>query len=106
IAFLGDTDAPEVLQRYEGYVDAHRRAGLTIDPELTVPANFEVESAEAALGMLLERGIPFDGVFAASDLIGLGVIRCLLRTGVSVPGDVSVVGYDNLQLAAYSHPSL
>ena len=106
IAFLGDTDAPEILQRYEGYIEAHRRAGLSIDPELTVPANFEVESAEAALSMLLERNIQFDGVFAGSDLIALGVIRCLLKSGVSVPGDVSVVGYDNIQLAAYSHPSL
>ena len=106
IAFFGDTDAPEVLRRYEGYIEAHRRAGHPVDPELTVPANFEIESAEAALGMLLERGIPFDGVFAASDLVAFGVIRSLLKAGVSVPEEVSVVGYDNLQLSAYSHPSL
>jgi DNA-binding LacI/PurR family transcriptional regulator len=106
IAFFGDTDAPEVLQRYEGYVEAHRRAGLAVDPELTVPSNFEIESAEAAVGTLLERNILFDGVFAASDLIALGAMRRLLKGGVSIPDDVSVVGYDNLRLSAYSHPSL
>lgn len=106
IAFIGDTQAPEVLQRHEGYVDAHCRANLWVDPELTVPANFEVDSAEAALSRLIERGILFDGIFAASDLIALGVVRCLMKNGIAVPGDVSIVGYDNLQLAAYSHPSL
>ena len=106
IAFVGDTDVPEMLQRYEGYIDAHRRAGLSVDPELTLPATIEVESADAALSMLLERGIPFDGVFAASDLIALGAIRSLLKSGLSVPSEVSVVGYDNLRLAAYAHPSL
>lgn len=106
IAFFGDTEAPQVLQRYEGYIEAHRRTGLAVDPELTVPATFEIESAEAAVNMLLERGIAFDGIFAASDLIALGVIRSLLKAGVSIPGDVSIVGYDNLRLAAYCHPSL
>ena len=106
IAFLGDIDTPEMRQRYQGYVEAHRRAGLSADPDLIVPANFEIESAESALSMLLERGIEFDGVFAGCDLIALGAIRCLLKAGISVPGDVSVVGYDNLKIAAYSRPSL
>ena len=106
IAFLGDIDAPEMRQRYEGYIEAHRRAGFSVDPDLTVSANFEIESAEAALGILLERGIEFDGVFAGCDIIALGVIRCLVKAGISVPRDVSVVGYDNLKIAACSLPSL
>ncbi len=106
IAFLGDTAAPEILQRYEGYITAHRRAGVMLDPNLTMPANFEVESAEAAVNTLLERDVEFDGVFAASDLIALGVVRSLLKARIRVPEDVSIVGYDNLQLSAYSHPSI
>lgn len=106
IAFLGDVDTPEMRQRYQGYVEAHHRAGISADPNLLIPANFEIESAEAALSTLLERGAEFDGVFAACDLIALGAIRCLLKAGISVPGDVSVVGYDNLKIAAYSLPSL
>lgn len=106
IVFAGDTGAPEVQQRYEGYVDAHRRAGLTVDPGLIVPANFEVDSAEYAISALLEKGLQFDGVFGASDLIALGAVRSLFKARIAVPRDVSVVGYDNVQLAAYSHPSL
>lgn len=106
IAFLGDTAAPEVQQRYEGYVEAHRRLGLTVDPALIVPAQFEISYAEAAVDGLIGRGLDFDGIFAAGDLIALGAIRSLLKTGRRVPEDVAVIGYDNIQLSAYTHPSL
>lgn len=106
IAFLGDIEAPEVVQRYQGYVRALEEAGLPLDPALVVPAHFEVEFAEAAVDTLIARRIDFDGVVAASDMIALGAIRSLLHAGRRVPGDVSVVGYDNVQFARYSHPAL
>ncbi len=55
---------------------------------------------------LLNRGVSFDGVFAASDLIALGVIRAVRRAGLSVPGDVSVVGYDDILLSQLSMPTV
>ena len=73
---------------------------------LIIPARFEVESAEAALNALLSEGLDFDGVFGSSDLVALGAIRSLSQAGRQVPADVSVVGYDNIDLAAYSLPSL
>lgn len=106
IAFLGDTAAPEVQQRYEGYVEAHRRSGLLVDPALIVPAQFEINYAEAAVDGLIGRGLKFDGIFAAGDLIALGAIRSLLKAQRKIPGEVAVIGYDNIQLSAYTHPSL
>ena len=106
LAFVGDTSNTEINQRYEGYVDAHRRADLEVDPDLTLQAGFDVESSEAAITSLLERGIPFDAVVSGNDLIAMAAIRCLTREGLKVPSDVSVVGYDDLQLSAYGHPSL
>jgi len=106
IAFFGDTEAPELQQRLDGFIRAHERAGVPVNPDLILPAHFEIESAEAAVGALLSRDIPFDGVFAGSDLIGLGAIRALRRSGRDVPSDVSVVGYDNVMLAAYANPAL
>ena len=106
IAFLGDMAAPEVQQRYQGYVEAHRRAGMEVDPALAVPAQFEISFAEAAVDSLLGRGLAFDGIFAAGDLIALGAIRSLLKANRNVPEDVAVVGYDNIQLSAYTRPSL
>ncbi|MEM7723428.1 MAG: LacI family DNA-binding transcriptional regulator [Pseudomonadota bacterium] len=106
ILFLGDVEAPEALQRYRGYQAALAQHDIDLGPDYTVPAHFEVESAEAATAGVIEAGIDFDGVVAASDLIALGAIRSIERAGRSVPGDVSVVGYDNVPFSRYASPSL
>lgn len=106
IAFFGDTEAPEVQQRYTGYLQALQETGVGIDPNLVAPVHFEVESAENAVERLLSKGVKFDAVFGASDLIAIGAIRGLMRRGVKVPDDCSVIGYDDILLARYSHPSL
>lgn len=106
IAFFGDTEAPEVQQRYAGYLQALQEADVALDPALVAPVHFAVESAEDAIERLLSMGVGFDAVFGASDLIAIGAIRGLMRRGVSVPEDCSVVGYDDILLARYSHPAL
>ncbi|MBL8537282.1 MAG: LacI family DNA-binding transcriptional regulator [Hyphomonadaceae bacterium] len=106
IVFLGDIDDPEPAQRHLGYLDALALAGVAADPMLTVPAHFEVESAEAAVDALIHHDVPFDGVVAASDLIALGAVRALRRAGFNVPKDVSVIGFDNVRFARYATPAL
>lgn len=106
IVFLGDLDPPEAMQRHRGYLDALAQAGLEADAELIVPAHFEVESAEATVDALIRRGVVFDGVVAASDQIALGAVRALLHAGVDVPGQVSVIGFDNVPFSRYSRPAL
>ena len=105
VVFLGGND-PESLQRRQGYLNALQDSGLEADPKLIIPVEFELESAEEAVTRLLRRGVRFDGIFASSDLIALGAIRALRRAGVSVPGDVSVVGYDDMLLSRLSTPAL
>ena len=106
IAFFGDTDAPEIRQRMEGYRAALEAAGLAFDPDLVFPAHFEIESAASSMHALINRGTAFDAAFCSSDLIAIGAIRALRQTGRRVPGDVAVVGYDNIQLARYIDPPL
>ena len=106
IAFFGDTEAPEIGQRYDGYRKALEEAGLPFDPALVSPAHFKIESAEAAVDALVSSRTKFDAIFASSDMIAIGTIRALQRQGISVPGDVSVVGYDDVQLARYNRPAL
>jgi DNA-binding LacI/PurR family transcriptional regulator len=106
IVYLGDLDPPEAMQRHRGYLDALAQAGLEADAELIVPAHFEVESAEATVDALIRRGVAFDGVVAASDQIALGAVRALLHAGVDVPGQVSVIGFDNVPFSRYSRPAL
>jgi DNA-binding LacI/PurR family transcriptional regulator len=106
IVFLGDLDPPEAMQRQRGYADAVEAAGLGVDPDLIVPAHFEVESAEASVDSMIRRGLDFDGIVAASDLIALGAVRALLHAGKRVPEDVSVIGFDNVPFSRYSRPAL
>ncbi|MGB6230305.1 MAG: LacI family DNA-binding transcriptional regulator [Litorimonas sp.] len=106
IAFFGDTDAPEINQRYQGYRRALSRFKLDMDPDLVFPAHFEIESAASSMHALISRGTRFDAAVCSSDLIAIGVIRALREHGRSVPGDVAVVGYDDIQLARYVEPPL
>lgn len=106
IVFLGDLDPPEAMQRHRGYLDALSQSGLDVDADLIVPAHFEVESAEATVDALIRRGVSFDGIVAASDQIALGAVRALLHAGVEVPGQVSVIGFDNVPFSRYSRPAL
>lgn len=106
IAFLGDTDAPEVQQRFQGYLKAYRSRGITPKNEWVFAAQFDIETAEAAVYNLLSQPERCDGIFASSDLIAIGAMRALSRAGLNVPGDISVVGYDNIQIARYSSPAL
>lgn len=105
ILFIGGSD-PEAQQRRRGYQEALGESGLEVDPKLICQVEFELESADAAVARLLRRGLAFDGIVAASDLIALGAIRALRRAGHGVPEDVSVVGYDDMLLSRLSTPSL
>ena len=105
IAFVGSSD-PEAMQRRQGYLEALEANGLDADPALDVRVDFGFESAERALGQLLARGRRPDAIFASSDLIALGAIRALRKANLSVPRDVSVVGYDDMLLARLSTPAL
>ena len=106
IVFLGDVDTPEPGQRQRGYMEALQTAGLPIDSDLLVPSHFEIESSEAAIDMLIDTGVAFDGVVAASDQLALGAMRALHLAGRRVPQDVSVVGYDDIPFARFSSPAL
>lgn len=108
IAYIGGSSrrSPEHAARHEGYVRALREAGLLADTRLSFPAdNSEGLGYQAALN-LIDSGQPFDAVFAGTDLIAIGAIRALQDRGFDVPRDVSVVGFDDMPLAAYVSPAL
>jgi DNA-binding LacI/PurR family transcriptional regulator len=108
IAFLGGAtdDCPEFKQRFEGYCQALRSSGLPARPELHYEADNRETSGFEAMQELLDSGEDFDGVVAASDLIAIGAMKCLRKAGIGIPGDVSVVGFDDIPAASYSTPSL
>ena len=108
IAFLGDASShyPEFLERYEGCDAALRDAGTAMDRALQVDAVSSEEAGETAARALLARGLPFDAVFAASDLIAIGAMRVFTEHGLRIPEDVAVIGFDNIPAARIATPAL
>ncbi|WP_231917746.1 LacI family DNA-binding transcriptional regulator [Microbacterium pygmaeum] len=93
--------------RLSGYRQALESAGIPFDPALvaTVDTYYRGDGAQAAEA-LLDGGTPFDAVFAFNDLLALGALHVLGARGVSVPGQVAVIGFDNIEEAGYSTPAL
>jgi DNA-binding LacI/PurR family transcriptional regulator len=106
IAFFGDINLPEVGLRYEGQCRALAAAGMDADPALQVSVSFLPDGGQKAVQELLRRGVPFDAVFAGSDLMAMTTINTLRQHGLDVPGQVAVVGYDDIELSSYFHPPL
>ncbi|WP_287598752.1 LacI family DNA-binding transcriptional regulator [Thermomonas sp.] len=108
IAFLGDasTRFPEFFARYQGCDAALREAGAAMLPALQVDADSTEQAGADAANALLARGLPFDAVFAASDLIAIGAMHALKQAGLRIPEDVAVVGFDGTSMALYANPPL
>ncbi|HYD42520.1 MAG TPA: substrate-binding domain-containing protein [Anaeromyxobacter sp.] len=107
IAHVAGPDRPESRARLEGYRDALAEGGLAFDPALVVPGDFSREAGLAAVRELLDvRRVPFDALFAANDYMALYAMRALQARGVRVPGDVRVVGFDDIADAVGAEPPL
>ncbi|MXO70957.1 LacI family DNA-binding transcriptional regulator [Alteraurantiacibacter buctensis] len=108
IAFLGHATEsyPEFAHRYEGLCTAMRAAGLEPDPALQHDAYTTEDDGYRAAQALLAGGAAFDAVFAASDLIAIGAMRALAEARLRVPGDVAVMGFDNISAASLTSPPL
>lgn len=108
IAFLGHADGhyPEFADRFAGFCQALAAHGLSPDPMLQVDALTAEEAGQAAAQTLIARGVPFDAIFAASDLIAIGAMRALAQAGLRVPEDVAIIGFDDIPAASLTSPPL
>jgi DNA-binding LacI/PurR family transcriptional regulator len=108
-AIVGDRTRPgsEGALRLAGYQTALADAGLPYDPGLVADAAFGSESGTAAVRKLLRDAPDLDAIFVAySDSVAIAGLRALMDAGKKVPQDVAVVGFDNIQLAEMTNPSL
>lgn len=80
--------------------------GLEVAPEWVIPGDFSLESGRQAATHLMAAANRPTGVFCASDVIALGLIANCQRHGMRVPEDLSVVGFDDLEIAGFLHPPL
>lgn len=100
-------DTSSATLRLQGYRQALAAAGLPEADELIrVAEPWNRESGAVAARRMLEEGVSFDAVFALNDTLGLGVLRALGETGIRVPEEVAVIGFDNIDESRFSVPSM
>jgi DNA-binding LacI/PurR family transcriptional regulator len=110
IAFMkGQPFSSDSADRWKGVCRVAEELGLEMDPDLIV--NLEVDDPSPQVGypyakQLLARKKPFTALFAYNDISAIGAIRAIQEEALRVPQDVSVVGFDDIQWAAFHTPSL
>ncbi|MDG4798094.1 substrate-binding domain-containing protein [Micromonospora sp. WMMD1082] len=92
--------------RTAGFRCAHEELGVPVDPALIRHGNFHLDAGYSYGIELLSRPDRPTAIFAGSDLQAMGVLRAARQLGLDVPGDLSVVGYDNLPVSAWIGPAL
>ena len=105
LLFVGDPDtAADVRDRYRGFVAAHRaRRRKAAEPVRTA---FREEDGAAFAQRVLDGEVEADALFCANDELALSVMHTLQDGGLDVPGDIAVVGWDDVMTARYVRPGL
>ena len=102
----GRADLVSAQLRERGYREAHAAAGVAVDESLLALGAFDPEQARAAARTLLELPTPPTAIFAANDTSALATLDVAAELGVDVPGQLSVVGFDNIPESALAQPPL
>jgi LacI family transcriptional regulator len=110
IAFInGQEFSSDTAARWRSISTAAQKLGLDLSPRLTVQLEGDLASPELGHRVtkrLLERKVKFTALFSFNDISAIGAIEALRNAGLEVPADVSVVGFDDIQNAAYHRPQL
>ncbi|WP_300544928.1 LacI family DNA-binding transcriptional regulator [Maricaulis sp.] len=107
VAFVrGKEDQNATHERFAGYCDALSAAGIALDDSLVLPGDFNFEAGLAAGHALLGREDRPTAIFAANDDMAAGVLMAAHRMGLEIPRDVSIVGFDDSEIAEKMWPAL
>lgn len=106
IHISGPLDHQEALDRLEGYKQALNDNKLLFERELVIEKDFSRAAGYEAGKQLLKAERQFDAVFAGNDLMAIGVLKAFKERGVKVPEEVSIVGFDDIEMASVVSPML
>nr|AUN36459.1 transcriptional (co)regulator CytR [uncultured bacterium] len=99
-------EMPLCHYRLQGYVQALRRCGIMVDPQYIARGDFTFEAGSKAMQQLLDLPQPPTAVFCHSDVMALGALSQAKRQGLKVPEDLSIIGFDNIDLTQFCDPPL
>lgn len=102
----GPEEMPLCQYRLQGYIQSLRRNGIAIETAYIIRGDFSFEAGKKALQALMALPQPPEALFCHSDIMALGAISEAKAMGLRIPQDLSVVGFDDIELAHYSDPPL
>ncbi|WP_313354953.1 LacI family DNA-binding transcriptional regulator [Kosakonia cowanii] len=102
----GSLDSPTGIERLSGYKDALQQQGIAVRNELIVEGKWTPQSGASGVRELLERNVSFSALVASNDDMAVGAIKQLHDSGIAIPGQVSVVGFDDIAMAPFTVPAL
>ncbi|ANJ55332.1 LacI family transcriptional regulator [Pseudomonas silesiensis] len=106
IATIGGPANTSVAQmRLAGYCRALQEAGVTVPRERMLESDFTSTGGYDAAAILLAKNPP-SAIFAGNDMIGIGVLRAAAERNIRVPTELSVIGFDDIQISRYVYPAL
>jgi LacI family transcriptional regulator len=107
IGFItGLLPAPSAYFRLQGYKDALAEAGIAFDPDLVVAGNWQIHTSKQGTEDLLRLVEPPTAVVASNDVMAFSAISTAAQAGYRVPNDLSVIGFDDIEMASRTTPSL
>ncbi|MCB0214251.1 MAG: LacI family DNA-binding transcriptional regulator [Anaerolineae bacterium] len=107
IGFIGGRpDLQSAIRRLEGYKDSLRQANISLNPNFIQIGDFTQKTGYHCAKNLLALPERPTAIFAANDKSAIGAIDAIIDSGLSVPGDISIVGFDNIEEASYVHGGL
>ena len=106
IAIIEEKDAKSSNERIRGYREALKNAGVPFDDHLVIGSDSTVEGGKRSAAQLLDSNEPPTAFFCCNDLLAIGVIQTARQKGLTIPEDLSVVGFDNTILAEITDPPL
>lgn len=102
---VGNPHVPNVQERLGGFLDEIEAQGVTIDPSYIITGDQTLDTGRD-VAFLLKMRQPPTAIFATNDIIALGAWRTLVEMGVKIPTDVSLMGFDNIEMTEITVPGL
>ena len=102
----GDMNKFSGFKRLEGYKKAMNKAGLTVKNEYIVGGDFTEDSGYECAKKLFANNNGITAVFTSNDTMAVGAMKAMKKMGIKIPDDISIVGYDDINIASYISPAL
>ncbi|MHB1021887.1 MAG: LacI family DNA-binding transcriptional regulator [Acidobacteriaceae bacterium] len=107
IGFIaGPMELASARTRKNAFLKAMQQSGMRVNPKLIQEGNHKIEGGYAAMERLIEMSDKVTAVLSSNDLTAIGAIRALQHHHLQIPEDISIVGFDDIEISTYLHPAL